>query len=270
MGSVDMPPFDHVPVAFSQGGGFVITHPVKKDDEGIAIFASRCIDGWHSKGGVQEEPYRRRHHQSDAMYIPGIRSQPNKLGEKDASGSRSQARAGEQKTRPASTNSIQIRTENGDWYIELTDTDVNIVCKNCTITAEEDVTVTCRNAYVTARERIDAKCQNASVTAEQRIDAKCQNASLTAEQNVDVKCMHATIESATEILLDTPVVTVTGVINAGRRYGTGGRVGTFNGSILATGEVSAAGGGVNMTTHRHTQGNDSHGDGEQPTDRGHG
>jgi len=186
--SVDLPQFGEVPVIYAQGGNFLITHPVKSTDEGVAVFSSRNIDGWWTKGSeqTQEEPQRRRHSLSDAMYMPGMRSNPRKLGEKDATGERSEARKGDKKTRPASTNSIQIRTENGDWYIELTETDVNIVCKNATITAQEDVTVTCRNASVTARENITAKCKNASVTAEQNIDVHCTNVNVNASSSATV------------------------------------------------------------------------------------
>jgi hypothetical protein len=123
---IDMPHLgDMCPVQYSSGGGFTITHPIKAGDEGIAVFASRCIDGWWDKGGVQKQAWGRMHDLSDAMYIPGIRSKPRRLGgnpdaqaAQPANGRDRSARAGNG-TRPVSTNSVQIRTDAGTAYIEL-------------------------------------------------------------------------------------------------------------------------------------------------------
>ena len=134
-----------VPIAFTQGGEFVITHPVKTGDEGIAVFSTRCIDGWYTQGGVQGEPYMRQHHLSDAMYIPGMRSLPRALGDSGKDDDQQQNGAAGQSFqrfdnawevnitqrddgcdqqqgvgRSPSVTTIQIRTEQGDHYIELT------------------------------------------------------------------------------------------------------------------------------------------------------
>jgi hypothetical protein len=118
-----------VPVHYPAGGGFTITHPVKNGDEGIAIFSSRCIDGWWDKGGLQPQLETRRHNLSDAMYIPGVRSKPRKLDP------------------PASTTSVQVRTDKGDVYIEVTGDSVNIV-------ATQKVTVKCVEMDVTATSKV--------------------------------------------------------------------------------------------------------------------
>lgn len=92
-----------VMIHFPSGGKLTATHPVKQDDEGMAVFQSRCIDGWAETGEGQEEPYRRRHELSDALYVPGFRNKPRQLD-------------------PApSTTSYQIRTNDGKQYIELTE-----------------------------------------------------------------------------------------------------------------------------------------------------
>lgn len=114
--SIEIPYFGSVPINFPAGGGLTATHPIKKDDEGLAIFSSRCIDGWWDKGGIQEEPYRRRHSLSDAIVIPGVRNKPRQLDP------------------PPSTNSYQIRTDDGKFYIELhQDGTVNIFAKEVNI-----------------------------------------------------------------------------------------------------------------------------------------
>lgn len=114
--SVEIPQLGTVPIHFAAGGGLTITHPIKKDDEGMAAFQARCIDQWWQDGGVQSEPYRRRHDLSDAMYIPGFRNKPRQLN-------------------PApSVNSVQIRTDDGKFYVELTKDGVcNIYAKETNI-----------------------------------------------------------------------------------------------------------------------------------------
>jgi hypothetical protein len=100
--NVNMPSLGkHVPVHFPSGGGFTFTHPIKKGDEGIVVFSSRCIDGWWQQGGIQPQLEQRYHNLSDAMYIPGIRSTPRALNP------------------PASTESSQLRSDDGTTYVEI-------------------------------------------------------------------------------------------------------------------------------------------------------
>lgn len=56
--------------------GYMMTYPIKKGDEGIAIFSCRTIDGWHDKGDVQDQGTARMHDLADAMIMPGIKSRP--------------------------------------------------------------------------------------------------------------------------------------------------------------------------------------------------
>ncbi|MBO0738082.1 MAG: hypothetical protein J2P48_16150, partial [Alphaproteobacteria bacterium] len=101
--AVDIANLGTCPIHFPAGGKLTATHPVKKDDEGMAVFQSRCIDLWWRDGGQQQEHIRRRHNLSDAMYVPGFRNKPRQLD-------------------PApSQNSYQIRTDDGKYYVELTD-----------------------------------------------------------------------------------------------------------------------------------------------------
>lgn len=46
-----MPPCADVPIQFAGGGGFSATFPVGPGDEGLLIFANRCIDAWWQSGG---------------------------------------------------------------------------------------------------------------------------------------------------------------------------------------------------------------------------
>jgi hypothetical protein len=88
------------PVVFPGGGGLTLTFPLAAGDECLVVFASRCIDYWWLSGGVQEQAELRMHDLSDGFVLPGVRSQPRKL-------------AG------VSTNSVQLRNDAGDAYVEL-------------------------------------------------------------------------------------------------------------------------------------------------------
>lgn len=99
---VQLPLLQDCPVQFPGGGGHTMTFPIKKGDECIAIISNRSIDQWHQSGGVQQQTSARMHDLSDAMIIPGIRSQPRKLTN-------------------VSTNSVQLRTDDGKSFVEISD-----------------------------------------------------------------------------------------------------------------------------------------------------
>jgi hypothetical protein len=74
-----IPTLQDMPTLQLGGGGMAITIPVTKGDEGLTIFASRSIDNWWAQGGQQTQPESRMHSLSDGFFIPGFKSQPNKL-----------------------------------------------------------------------------------------------------------------------------------------------------------------------------------------------
>ena len=98
--SVSLPLLVDVPVIFPRGGGCTITSPVAKGDECLVIFSDRCIDFWWQNGGVQEPVDPRQHDLSDAFALVGPQSQAEKIGN-------------------VSTDSLQIRTDEGSAFIEL-------------------------------------------------------------------------------------------------------------------------------------------------------
>lgn len=77
----NFPPLIHVPVAFPRGGGFSVTFPLKKGDEGIVIFSERCIDGWWEDGRTSIPLDFRTHDLSDGLFVPGISSKPRALSD---------------------------------------------------------------------------------------------------------------------------------------------------------------------------------------------
>ena len=86
-GTVTPPPLILVPVLFP-GGDFSIEHQLDKGNEGWVMFSQRCIDAWKDQGGVAPQTYRRYHDVNDAVFIPGIRSQKNKMASFENNGIR--------------------------------------------------------------------------------------------------------------------------------------------------------------------------------------
>jgi hypothetical protein len=76
---VTLPVIPDVPVHFMGGGGITTTFGLKSGNEGFSVPAALGIDGWHQQGGVQSPGDTRQHALWDAVFIPGIRSDPNKL-----------------------------------------------------------------------------------------------------------------------------------------------------------------------------------------------
>lgn len=139
---VTMPLCLDCPVQFPGGGGVTLTFPVKKDDECLLVFASRCIDSWWQQGGIQPPAEFRMHDLSDGFAILGFRSVPRQLD-------------------PAADTSVaQLRSDDGSTFVEL-DPDGQVV----TITAPGGLTI---NADTTMNGTLHV---TDAVTADSTIDA---------------------------------------------------------------------------------------------------
>lgn len=198
MTAVQMTTLGKAVVNYTSGGGFTITHPIKEKDEGIAMFAARCLDGWFKDGGVQAEPYRRRHHLSDSMYIPGIRSTPRKLGGSGPNADGSPLTPFQEglnmmegrTSKPPSTNSVQIRSDDGQYFIELgPDGAVNIICKNCTVTATEKVTIHCKELDIKASDKVEIDSPKVHLTGDLDVDGEVtgKNVRLSTHRHTQVQ-----------------------------------------------------------------------------------
>ena len=98
-----------VPIKFMGTAGFVFTLPVAKGDEVLVIFCDRDIGPFKQSGGLQTSFWTWMHHHSDAIAIPGGISAL-------------------QTPANVSETSAQLRTFEGDGYIELTaEKAVNVV-----------------------------------------------------------------------------------------------------------------------------------------------
>lgn len=117
----DVPPIVNVPVQMPRGGGFSVTLPLKKGDEGWLMFSDTCFDNWWLNGqsgapkaanvsapsGSQTQFEVRRHYVHDCVFVPGVWSQPNVLVN-------------------YSTNSLQIRSDDGSTIIDVSESGVSI------------------------------------------------------------------------------------------------------------------------------------------------
>jgi hypothetical protein len=79
---LDPPLLVDCPVQFPRGGGFALTFPLLPGDEGLVVFASRCIDAWWQSGprpdgGPQPPAELRMHDLSDGFFLAGARSLPH-------------------------------------------------------------------------------------------------------------------------------------------------------------------------------------------------
>lgn len=108
--SYDPPQLIECPIIWPQGGSFILTFPLAKGDEVIALIACRNIGGWYQSGGggknmPQVEPILRLHDLSDGFCLAGVRSKPRAVTN-------------------ISTTSVQLRHVDGDAYVELTNSKV--------------------------------------------------------------------------------------------------------------------------------------------------
>lgn len=158
------------PVVFPGGGGYGMTFPLAEGDEGLLVFASRCIDSWWQSGGVQGQAEFRMHDLSDGFFVPGAFSNPR---------------------------------------------------------VPENVSTT---------------------TA--RFWANGQSLLVELDKNGGI----ATVRAPTKIVLDSPIVQMTGTFSAGNPDAPG-VTGTIIGGILATDTIvsndDVIGGGVSLKTHVH-------------------
>lgn len=67
---VERPLIPDVPVYFPKGGGFSITHPIKKNDDVLLIFSERSLERWKNEAGVVDPRDSRKFHLSDAFCFP--------------------------------------------------------------------------------------------------------------------------------------------------------------------------------------------------------
>jgi hypothetical protein len=107
---VAIPPIYNVPVVLPRGGGFSLTTPLKKGNEGLLVFCDVCFDLWWTRGGLQNQLEVRRHDVTDCGFLPGMWSQPNVLSN-------------------YSTTSMQLRTDDGSALVDVAEGAVSVLAQ---------------------------------------------------------------------------------------------------------------------------------------------
>lgn len=99
-----------VPIKMPRAGGFSITFPIQPGDEVIVHFCDKCIDAWHQSGNATNNQLEwRRHDLSDGVADFSVWSEPNALSN-------------------YSTDSLQIRSDDGTIGIDIAMGKITIVC----------------------------------------------------------------------------------------------------------------------------------------------
>lgn len=110
-------PIIEVPVYFYGGDAFTVECEINPNDGGIVLFSQRCIDGWVTTGGVANNPIMRFHDRDDAMFLPGLRSQPKVISDFANDGIRLRNKEGNQYVWLKNDGSIQVATVGGNFTI---------------------------------------------------------------------------------------------------------------------------------------------------------
>lgn len=116
---VSKPQIPDVKVHFPSGGGLTLTFPIQEGDEVLAVMSSRSPDVWQQNGGEQQIVDTRLHDLSNAFCIPGFRSDANALPS-------------------VSTESTQIRTDDGETVIDFRDGTVVLKAQDTTVEARTE------------------------------------------------------------------------------------------------------------------------------------
>lgn len=193
---VNLPLLLDCPVVFPHAGGCSLTFPVKKGDECLVVFASRGIDFWWQNGGIQPPPEPRMHDLSDGFVILAPYSQAKKIG-------------------GVSTSAVQLRSDDGQSFIEINPTTHDIK----------------------------------AVTPANFIGEVGGNATVEVTGSATLKAASVKIDSPTTEITGT--LTVQGLITGNSGISSFGGAGVqVNGNVKTTGDVVA--GSISVQGHVHS------------------
>lgn len=161
---LEIPILDSVPIFMPRAGNFILTMPIKVGDECLVIFTDTCYDEWWVSSGVGNQLDNRRHDLSDGIAILGIWSQPKVISN-------------------YSTDSAVLRNLDDDCYVEVKDSEINIVAPTkITVTSQGDVEVNSINATVNASQKVEVVAQEVDVTASVSAQIQAPEATIQASQ----------------------------------------------------------------------------------------
>ena len=147
-----------VPVHFVQAGGFIITVPIKPNDDCIVFFTQKGIEQWLYRGeseylvtdGRPEEAAYEDFEMSNALCIVGMNSLVHNTANFNVDGLELRNVGRDQRITLNSDKSIEIATP----------TDVVVTCANLTATATGDLTIDAANINLTTAGTITMTAAN--------------------------------------------------------------------------------------------------------------
>ena len=107
----DLPVLQDCPVIFPRGGGYSLTFPIKEGDECMVLFSARSIDEFITQGKAAPAYDLRMTDLSDGVVFVGFMSQKKPL-------------------KNISTNSVQLRSDDGKNFINITDGTITAQAEN--------------------------------------------------------------------------------------------------------------------------------------------
>lgn len=140
-----------VPVAFPVSSTAGLTFPIKVGTTGIAVFSMRNLDAWKNSSGRPTTPLNfAKFDKGDAMFIPGI--QPPGVNVNNPS-KRTWTHSTEDTVlvnNIGTGQECEVRLKASGDIVINTNQNVEVNCKNATVTAQDDITLDCTNLDVTA------------------------------------------------------------------------------------------------------------------------
>lgn len=140
-----------VPVQFPVSKLSGITFPMKVGDTGLAVFSMRNLDVWKSGGGLPATPANNaKMDKGDAIFIPGV--QPPSVAVNNPS-KHSFSHSTEDVVvfhNLGTAKECEVRLKSSGDVVVNTKQNVEVNCKNATVTATQDITLDCVSLDVTA------------------------------------------------------------------------------------------------------------------------
>lgn len=197
--NTEIAPILKVPVILPSAGGFSLTLPLVKGDEGLLVFCDMCFDLWWTRSGVQNQLERRRHDLTDCGFFPGAKSNPNVIPN-------------------YSTISAQLRSNDGTVIVDVAPTGITLTAPLVQINSTGDVDITAAGAInlnaggaltadagglieLGAGGEVDISGTDINVDASAAIE-------LTAVADIDITGVGVGIVASTAASIDSPAVDI--------------------------------------------------------------
>lgn len=140
-----------VPVSFPVSTTAGFTFPIEVGSPGMAIFSMRNLDAWKNGSGRPTTPLNfAKFDKGDAMFIPGIQPPSESVNNPSKRKWTHSTKDAVLVNNIGTNNECEIRLKSSGDVVVNTNQNVEVNCKNATVTATQDITLDCVNLDVTA------------------------------------------------------------------------------------------------------------------------